>query len=116
MIEPKLLLGGEIDQGLHWGLNLIYEREVNINSRDRAVEYALTGGLSKTITDERFSIGLEARYVNEVVHKESANELYLGPSLQFRPHKKAMIDFVPMWGTTPDSRNMDIWTVFKWNF
>lgn len=44
-IGPKLLLGGEIASGWHWGTNIVYEREL-AGERDRTQEYKVTLGLS----------------------------------------------------------------------
>src|SRR5262245_28450034 len=50
-IEPKLLLGGEIAPGWHWGTNFVYEREL-AGERDRTEEFKITVGLSKTLIDK----------------------------------------------------------------
>lgn len=119
-IEPKLLLGGELASGWHWGLNLVYEREL-AGDRDRTEEYKVTLGVSKIIIDKYLSLGVAAEAAYEVEHENStqgerSREVYLGPSLQFRPVPKAHIDIEPMWGLTGESKRLKMYIVFGWDF
>jgi len=54
-IEPKLLLGGEIAEGWHWGVNFVAELEIDGDTLEH--EYEFTSGLSRTIFDDTFSAG-----------------------------------------------------------
>lgn len=116
VIEPKILFGGELAESWHWGLNFIYERET---SGEETEEWAVSGGISKTLVDEKFSIGLEAKYTNETVagdRDNPAHKLVFGPSIQWRPCPNSHLDFVPMAGLTDDSPNAEIWFIFGIDF
>src|SRR5213078_5265 len=59
-IEPKLLLGGELAPKWHWGANLVAEIELG---GERSHEYQLTGAISYTVIDEKFSVGAESQLI-----------------------------------------------------
>lgn len=115
-VEAKLLMGDELAVGWHWGSNLVYEAELG-GAREH--EYGLTLGVSHTIVDERFSLGgeMKAALVDESGSRgDFSEELEIGPSLQFRPVPAMHIDFAPLIGVGPDSREADIFLVLGWEF
>ena len=57
-IEAKLLLGGQLSEGWHWGSNLVYEAETG-DAREH--EYGVTFGLAHTMIDEKLSLGAELK-------------------------------------------------------
>ncbi len=119
-IEPKLLLGGEIVAGFHWGANLVYEREL-AGFKDRTEEFKVTLGLSHTISDTKFSVGISAEGAYTTEREDSTTaarerEIHLGPSIQYRPIPKAHVDIEPMWGCTGESKRLKMFLVFGWDF
>jgi len=115
-IEAKLLLGDEIAPRWHWGANFVVEQETG-GQREQGLE--VTGGLSYTVVDEGFSIGLEtkAAWVNAEHDLDgSANEILIGPSLQLRPLPRAHIDIAPLFGVTDDSPDAKVTLIFGWEF
>lgn len=114
--EAKLLFGGEVDSSWHWGANLVYEQETG-GLRESA--YELTGGLSKTLVDQRFSVGAEIKWAmidDDADRGNFANEVLVGPSLQFRPVPRAHIDVAPLFGVTDDSPEAKVTVLFGWEF
>jgi hypothetical protein len=133
-IEPKLLLGGEIGTGWHWGMNFFYERTFNNSVR----EHGVTGSLIRTVVDGVFSAGVTAKFVYEAdfpgePQHERSRELYFGPSIQFRMAQveietevngvktklkkaRAHLDIEPIFGLTGDSSRAQILIVFGWDF
>lgn len=97
--EVKLLLGGEVKPGLHWGANLVYEREFAASQEH---EYALTGGLAWTLIDEVLSLGAEAKL--EAVDERgsrfnfASTEALLGPSVLYHPIPQASVMLVALLG------------------
>jgi hypothetical protein len=81
-IEPKILLGGELGSGWHWGVNFVYERELGKRS-ERTEEGKLTFGLSYTLIDGKLGIGpafewaYEAEYSGGV--EDRSRVFQLGP-------------------------------------
>lgn len=119
-IEPKLLLGGEVAPGWHWGVNLVYERELQ-GLKDRTEEFKVTIGFSHTIIDKYLSIGIGGETAYEIEHADSSQgersrEIHLGPSIQFRPVPRAHLDIEPMWGLTGESKRLKMFLVFGWDF
>jgi hypothetical protein len=115
-IEAKLLLGGEVTEGWHWGSNLVYEHEV---SGELESEYELTLGLSHTIRDEKLSLGGEMKAALTDVHDDRGDfdeSLEIGPSLQWRPLPPMHVDIATLFGVTDDSRDADIFVVLGWEF
>jgi hypothetical protein len=127
-IEPKLLFGGQIAPGWHWGTNFVFEYELG-EFDERTEEYKITLGISKTLIDKYLSLGIaaeaayEAEYSDGIAHESSSGggggrsrELHVGPSLQFRPIPKAHIDIEPLWGCTGESKRLKMFIVFGWDF
>ncbi|MCB1228971.1 MAG: hypothetical protein KDN19_01820 [Verrucomicrobiae bacterium] len=116
VVEPKLLLGDEFGDGWQYGLNLVCERELGGENTE---EWQVTQGLSKAMGDGSFSLGLEAKYVNETVESDRGNaehKVQFGPSVQFRPFGDAHLDIVALAGLTDESPDLEAWVVFGWDF
>jgi hypothetical protein len=135
-IEPKLLLGGEIATGWHWGTNFYYERTFNASVREMGV----TGSVLHTVVDGIFTAGLtvklqyESDNVNSDQSKtERSREAYIGPAFQVRmapveqemevngvktkiTRRKAHLDFEPIFGLTGESSRVQALLVFGWDF
>ena len=115
-VEAKLLFGGEAVSGVHWGVNLVYEQETGAA---RETAYEVTAGLSKTVLDQRFSVGAEvkAAWITEDGSRgDPANEVLLGPSFQFRPPPQAHFDLAPLFGCTNESPDSKVTILFGWEF
>ena len=115
-VEGKLLLTDEFAPRWHWGLNLSFETAI-AGIRDR--EYELTGGISYTVIDEKFSVGaeLEASLLDEKDHRGNfTNEVKIGPSLQWRPMPQMHIDLAPLVGVTSESPSAKIYFIFGYEF
>lgn len=85
--EFKLLLGEDLTPKLHWGMNLVYEREID---GEKAQEFAITQGISYTLIDQVLSAGVEMFFKYENVEGErdqGEHKFNIGPSLQWRPTK-----------------------------
>jgi len=115
-IEPKLLLGGELGEGWHWGTNFVFEWQL---SGDREAEYALTTALSKAVIDEKFSLGVES-VLSLTDTKGSRGDFstsyVIGPSMQWRPVPAATVNFAPLVGVTGDSPTAQIYFNAGWEF
>ncbi len=102
-IEPKLLLGGEIAEGWHWGANFVAELELG---GEREYEYAFTGALARTILDERLSLGVETVVSLTDVQGDRGNfntSVVVGPSIQWKPAHGFTINVAPLIGVTQQS-------------
>jgi hypothetical protein len=135
-IEPKLLLGGEISRGWHWGANFFYERTFNESVR----EHGANASVLHTVVDGLLTIGATIKFVYESdnvnspqAERERSHELYLGPAFQLRmapydqevdingvktkiSRTKAHLDFEPIFGLTGDSSRVQALLVFGWDF
>jgi Putative MetA-pathway of phenol degradation len=115
VIEPKLLIGDDFGNGWHWGMNFVYERELQ---GEKAEEIAITNAISKTI-NESLSIGIEMAWKHETVDGERNNpehKFIIGPQLQWRPSKNMHIDLVAMAGCTKDSPDFEGWLIIGYDF
>jgi len=113
--EYKLLFGGEMSEGWHWGTNLVYEKEI---SGAGETEREITAGVSRTLIDEKLSLGAEMK-ANDVTEKhdhDAVHEYYLGPSLQWRPTQRMHVDFAPLFGLGGESNSMQLWLIAGWEF
>lgn len=116
VIEPRLLLGGEICDGWVWGANAGVSWQT---SGDREADYELTGAISHTLIDEQLAIGAEA--VLSMTSRSGSRTdletaLLMGPSLQWRPVERAALRFAPLVGMTGDSPAAEIHFNFEWEF
>ena len=115
-IEPKLLLGGQLAEGWHGGLNLVAELEMG---GEREYEYEVTSGVAHTIVDSRMSLGAEMRYAIADLKSDRGNfesNVRLGPSLQIRPLPQMTINFAPLFGLTEDSDDAQVFVNTGWEF
>jgi hypothetical protein len=115
-IESKLLLGGEMTPGWHWGSNLVFERET---SGDLTNVYEITAGVSRVLNDESVSLGGELKASVANTHddrSEYAEELLVGPSLQYRPLRNIHIDLATLVGIGSDSPDFEGFLVLGYEF
>jgi hypothetical protein len=110
VIEPKLLLGEDFGNGWHWGMNFVYERELQ---GEKAEEIAITQAISKTIT-ESLSLGLEMAWKRETVdgaRQDPEQKFIIGPQLQWRPISKLHVNLAALAGCTDHSPNIEGWVI-----
>ena len=115
-LEGKLLLGGEASAGWHWGTNLSLEQELS-GSEER--ELQLAGGLSRTITDDKFSLGIEGKaQQTDENDSRSDNEhsFGVGPSMRWLPTERVHVDFTPLIGIGPDSPGLETYLIVGMEF
>lgn len=115
-VEAKLLLGGEIAPRWHWGSNLVAELETG---GEREYEYQLTGAISYTVIDEKFSVGAEGIIALTDVKDDRGNfsDSYLiGPSFQFRPIPPMTINLAPLIGIGQDSPRAQVFLNIGYEF
>lgn len=116
VVETKLLFGGDVAPGWHWGANLVWEQETG---GSRASTYEFTAGLSQTLIDMKFSWGLETKleWEDESGSRgDYSNNMRLGPSFQWRPMPQMHIDFAPLFGLTSESVRSDIYLILGYEF
>jgi len=118
-VEAKLLLGGQISSGWHWGSNFVFEHEIS-GPQENSNEW--TTGISYTVKDSTFSVGVETQLamVNSLQadgrRGDFANEFLIGPSIQFRPLAPMHVDFAPLFGTTSAAPRAKTFVVVGWEF
>ena len=117
-IEPKLLLGGNINDYSIWGVNFIYEGQL-ANAREKDEELSVTASYSRILSN-RISLGASYQYVTENEREEGedniSEEHLLGPSLQFKLHDRAYLDVEPLIGLTKESKKSKTFIIFGWRF
>jgi hypothetical protein len=115
VIEPKLLLGDDFGDGWHWGLNLIYEREIE---QSHTEEWAVSHAISKTVC-ESLSLGAEMKWTRETAQGSRGSpeqKFVVGPALQWRPGKNFFVNLAVLAGTTKHSPDFEGWLVMGYNF
>ena len=116
VFELKVLLGEELAPRWHWGLNLIYEQETG---GGRAAEWAWSQGVSYTLQDQRWGLGVEMKFSHETEEGSRGDaeiKFLLGPSLQWRPTQRTHLDIVPLIGATHDAPRVEAFVVFGFDF
>jgi hypothetical protein len=113
VLEGKLLLADEVRKGWHWAANFSFEEEMG---GAREIERALTFAVSKTVKDSKFSVGVEGVLEYVTAHGSSSETGFLiGPSFQWRPTRTVHLDVVPLFGTTGDAPDSQIYVVLGVN-
>ncbi len=115
-IEPKLLLGGEIAERWHWGMNFVVEFQLG---GDRETEYQITNGFSYTVIDSVFSVGIEQRLIladEKNDRGDFSTSLVIGPSFQWRPLPPLTVNVAPLAGVTGGSPDLQLWINVGWEF
>lgn len=116
VLEGKLLLGDQIGQRIHWGVNFVWEEETG---GERTRELACSHAAGYTLIDQKFSVGYELNYARESVAGERADpekSLVIGPSVQWRPTRNTHLDLVPMFGVTTAAPRLQSYLVFGVDF
>jgi hypothetical protein len=116
VVEFKLLLGEQLMPRLHWGANIIFERELG---GDGASEFAVSQGFSYTLIDQVISAGVEMEYRRATIHGERDNpeeQWLIGPSIQLRPTKRTHLDFVALIGANNQAPNLEAFVIFGIEF
>lgn len=115
-IEGKLLFGGEIVTGWHWGVNFVWERTIGDQLNN---EWQASGGVSYTVIDMLLSVGLELQAIwEDTVHKRGHfdNIYWGGPSVQYRPIPRMHVDLAFLAGFTEESPAYRVWIIMGWEF
>jgi hypothetical protein len=115
-VEGKLLLGGDLAPGWHWGANLSVEQQT---SGARSTEKQVTAGISRTVVDHVLELGAETRrgWTDErSTRGHYARDLQVGPSVRWRPLTQMHVDFAPLLGITGDSMSRNVYLIFGWEF
>lgn len=106
-IEPKLLFGGELAPGYHWGVNFIWEQEIgNSDKGENETELEMTGVLMYSFVDEKFSAGVEIDLDVSNVKGERSDwgvSFMVGPTFRWKPMPQVTVNLCPLFGTTDDS-------------
>ena len=114
--ELKLLLGGHIVSGWHWGSNFVWEQNTG-EAKERALEW--TTGWSYSAVDRKVGVGLETQlaFVSELEdgsRGSSAKEFLVGPSVQFNFLPQMHLDIAPLFGATKAAPRAKLFVVFGW--
>jgi hypothetical protein len=115
-VEWKLLFGDELSTAWHWGTNFYLERELGGPGEN---DYGFTGGLSKTLEDQRFSLGVETKieFIDLSGSRGDYDKVFLvGPSAQYRPSSHIHLDLAPLVGLGGDSPAMQGLFVLGYEF
>jgi hypothetical protein len=118
-VEGKLLLGGQIASGWHWGSNFVFEHEAG-GLQENSKEWTL--GVSRVIRDAKFSLGAESKlaFVSEkdsLGHRgPNGKEWGIGPSIQLRPLPAMHLDVATLLGATHDAARAQLYVVLGWEF
>lgn len=113
-IEPKILLGDRLGKNGIWGLNLIYEGNLAPTKELQEREYASTASYGHIINND-LTLGLSAMYrYND--YENFAQEIYVGPLIQYRFNGHAYLTVELMPGFTQESKASRSTIIFAWRF
>lgn len=114
--EVQLLLGAELSPRWHWGVNFLYEQQID---DDRFREKSASAGISYSLINEKLNLGVETKYAVESdrdTRGHPERRWAIGPSLQWRPSDETHFDIVPLWGATEAAPKWEIFIFFGFEF
>ena len=114
--ELKLLLGETFARRWNWAANLIYEQKTG---GDRETEIAFSTALNYALIDEKLNVGFEAlaeRRTNRASRSKAEYELLAGPSINVHPTRNSFVTAAPLFGTTKDSPDVELFVVAGFQF
>jgi hypothetical protein len=109
--ELKLLLGQTFCRRWNWAGNFTYEQETD-GERER--ETAVSSALTYALIDQTLNAGVEMlweRKTSKDTRGDPQNEFLIGPSINVRPTRFSFITVAPLFGTTEDSPNAEVFVV-----
>ncbi|MEY2498918.1 MAG: hypothetical protein QOD12_2474 [Verrucomicrobiota bacterium] len=114
--ELKLLLGETFARRWNWAANLVYEQETG---GARETEIAFSTALNYAIIDEKLNVGFEAlaeRRTKRGSRSKPEHELLVGPSINVHPTRNSFVTVAPLFGTTKDSPDVELFVVAGFQF
>jgi hypothetical protein len=114
--ELKLLLGQTFGRRWNWAGNFTYEQETG---GEREQEVALSSALTYAFIDQTLNAGVEMlweRKTSKGSRGDPENEFLIGPSINLRPTRFSFITVAPLFGSTDDSPDAEVFVVAGFNF
>ena len=114
--EQKLLLGQTFGRRWNWAGNFAYEQET---SGEREQEVALSSALTYALIDQTLNAGIEMLWEHKTTKDSRGDpeiEFLIGPSINVRPTRCSFITAAPLFGTTDDSPDAEVFVIAGFNF
>ncbi len=114
--ELKLLLGQIFSRRWNWAGNFTYEQETG---GEREQEIALSSALTYALIDQTLNAGVEMLWEHKTskdTRGDPENEFLIGPSINVRPTRFSFITVAPLFGTTNDSPDAEVFVIAGFNF
>ncbi len=106
--ELRLLLGQEFIPHLQWAANIFFRHAVSAGLNR---EIGFTQDVAWLAIADKLELGAEMRYTNATRRGEkrgAANELVIGPSVNWKPNLHTVLSLAPLFGCTDDSPRVAI--------
>jgi hypothetical protein len=114
--ELKLLLGQTFSRRWNWAGNFTYEQETG---SEREQEIALSSALTYALIDQTLNAGVEMlweRKTSKDSRGDPENEFLIGPSINVRPTRFSFITVAPLFATTDNSPDAEVFVIAGFNF
>jgi hypothetical protein len=114
--ELKLLLGQTFGRRWNWAGNFTYEQETG---GEREQEVALSNALTYALIDQTLNAGVEMLWEHKTSKDSRGDpeiEFLIGPSINVRPTRFSFITVAPLFGTTDDSPDAEVFVIAGFNF
>ena len=114
--ELKLLLGQTFGKRWNWAGNFTYEQETG---GEREQEVALSSALTYALIDQTLNAGIEMLWEHKTTKDSRGDpeiEFLIGPSINVRPTRHSFITVAPLFGTTDDSPDVEVFAIAGFNF
>src|SRR5262245_39357023 len=114
--EVKLLLGQTFGRRWNWAGNFNYEQETG---GEREQEISGSSALTYALIDQTLNAGVEMlweRKTSKDTRGDPKNEFLIGPSINVRPTRFSFITVAPLFGTTDDSPEAEVFVIAGFNF
>lgn len=114
--ELKLLLGETFAHRWNWAGNLTFEQQTG---REREREFQISQAVTYALIDQTLNVGIEALWERKTEagsRSDPKYEFLVGPTINVRPTRNSFVTVAPLFGTTKDSPDAEIFIVAGFQF
>jgi len=116
--ELALLISHDFPHLIEWAMNIFVDREFG-GRQSTSAGFAQSVEVPVLLPEEKLEVGLEMQYRSggETAGREGTTKgLAIGPTLAWRPTKKARFDLSPLIGCSDHTPAVQVFAVFSFSF
>ena len=116
--ELALLISHDFPNLIEWAMNIFVDREFS-GRQSTSAGFAQSVEVPVLLPEEKLEVGLEMQYRSggePIGSIESPRGFAIGPTLAWRPTKKARFDLSPLIGCSDHTPAVEVFAIFSFSF